>query len=275
MNMVFDRFDFTPDTGELRRDGRTLKLQAQPAKVLAVLLAHAGTVVARETLQREVWGSATHVDFERGLNYCVAQIRSALGDSADAPRFIETVPKQGYRFVGPITRPVESTAAPRTRSHRAVAALIVLLVAVSGALAVTLQHSAQRPTVAVVPFYNETGRPELDSLAKAIGDATVARLAAAERMDVLSVIGNAAPLKNPFARTDVQQAARAVAAEWVVIGQLKADATGLRAIGHLIRVSDMKHVWANTFDDPAFGLQSQTATAEAIATAVTGALGSR
>lgn len=269
MNMVFGPFDFTPDTGELRRDGRPVKLQTQPAKVLAVLLAHAGEIVTRESLQHEVWGRDTHVDFDRGLNYCIAQVRWALGDSAESPRYIETIPKQGYRFVAPLAPRVPAPpAASHTGSFRVATVAIVLLLLVSGALAVTRHRDAVRPTVAVIPFYNETGRTELDALAKAIGDATVARLASPDRIGRLSVVGNAAALRNPFARTDVQQAARAAGAAWVVIGQLKGDTAGLRVIGHLIRVTDMKHVWAQTFDDPHFGLPSQDRTAESIASAV-------
>ena len=100
------------------------------------------------------------------------------------------------------------------------------------------------PTVAVIPFYNETGRTEHDRLARSIGDATVASLAAPARTSSVSVIGNAASLRNPFARQDVQQIARELGCEWVLIGQLKTDGTGLRVIAHLIRVADMKHLFA-------------------------------
>ena len=88
----FGIFDFDPSTGDLRRNGVAVRLQAQPARVLGALVLQAGQVVTRETLQREVWGEGTHVDFERGLNFCIAQVRSALGDSAESPRYIETVP---------------------------------------------------------------------------------------------------------------------------------------------------------------------------------------
>ena len=98
----FGIFTFTPSTGELRRGDVPVRLQSQPAKVLAALLSRAGEIVTRETLQREIWSDGTHVDFERGLNFCIAQVRTALGDSAESPRFIETIPKQGYRFIAPV-----------------------------------------------------------------------------------------------------------------------------------------------------------------------------
>jgi Tol biopolymer transport system component/DNA-binding winged helix-turn-helix (wHTH) protein len=89
-------------TGELRREGVRVQLQPQPAKVLALLIRHAGQVVSREEIVREVWGADTFVDFGQGLNYAIRQIRSALQDDAEAPRFIETLHKRGYRFIAPL-----------------------------------------------------------------------------------------------------------------------------------------------------------------------------
>ncbi|CAN5876487.1 hypothetical protein BH18ACI5_BH18ACI5_03540 [soil metagenome] len=110
----FGVFQFSAASGELFRDGTPVRLQTQPAKVLAALVARAGQVVSREHLQREVWGGDTHVDFERGLNFCIAQIRTALGDSANAPRYIETVPTQGYRFIAPVREEPSVTDADAT-----------------------------------------------------------------------------------------------------------------------------------------------------------------
>lgn len=294
----FGTYEFAPVPGELWRSGIPVKLQAQPARVLAVLLAHAGEVVSRETLQREVWGPGVHVDFERGLNFCIAQVRSALRDSADSPRFIATVPKQGYRFIAPVetsraeavtaavdaapakapeTAP-DGTATPQSfRWSGAFAAItIVLVLATALAIAWPLRGGPVTPrdTVIVVPFYNETGRAELDALAKNLGDVTVARLASPERLHQLSVIGNAPALRHPFARTDVQKVAQDLGAQWVVVGQLKADDAGLRLVGHLIRAGDMKHLWANTFDDPTFTLAAQERAGESIAAAISHALAS-
>ena len=281
----FGRFQLAVATGELRREGTPVKLQGQPAKVLVALATRPGEVVSRDALKRDVWSEDTHVDFERGLNFCIAQIRSALGDSAASPRYIETVPKQGYRFIAPVriegpertdhpdapaTDPVEPAdlhTISRPVGAGLLAAAILVLAIVGWALTWT-----EPPTVVVVPFYNETGIAEHDTLARAIGDATVARLAAAERLPDLSVIGNASSLKNPFARQDVQQVARDLAAPWVLIGQLKSDGEGLRVIAHLRRASDMKHFWAEAFDDANFALDGQSRVAEAIAASVTASL---
>jgi TolB-like protein len=149
----------------------------------------------------------------------------------------------------------------------ALAALVIL-----GAGVAWNRAAVRPPTVVVVPFYNETGRPDLDPLARSVGDATVARLAAAERIPRLSVIGNAPSLASPFARDGIQGIALRLDAQFVVIGQLKADGTGLRVIAHLVRAADMKHLWAGTFDDPAFALPVQGRVAEETAAAVTAAV---
>ncbi len=99
--MAFGLFEFDPLSGELSREGRPSRLQPQPARVLAALVERAPEVVSREDLRQQIWSEGTFVDFERGLNFCIAQIRSALGDTADSPRFIETLPRRGYRFIAP------------------------------------------------------------------------------------------------------------------------------------------------------------------------------
>jgi eukaryotic-like serine/threonine-protein kinase len=91
----FGIFDFEVESGQLRKDTRPVSLERQPARVLAVLLARAGELVSREELRESVWGSETHVDFDRGLAYCLSHIRGALGDRSDNPRFVQTFPKRG------------------------------------------------------------------------------------------------------------------------------------------------------------------------------------
>src|SRR5882757_7915619 len=107
----FGIFEFDAASRELRRDGMLLRLQSQPAQVLSCLIVKSGEVVSRESLCEAVWGSETFVDFERGLNFCIAQIRSALGDDSASPRFVRTIPKRGYQFIAPVSAPAE-TAVP-------------------------------------------------------------------------------------------------------------------------------------------------------------------
>ena len=98
----FGIFELDLQTGELRRQGFKIKLQEQPLQVLVILLERAGGVVTREELQKQLWPADTFVDFERGLNRAISKIREALADSADSPRFIETLPRRGYRFVAEV-----------------------------------------------------------------------------------------------------------------------------------------------------------------------------
>lgn len=99
----FGEFDLDLGKGDLRKKGRPVRLQPQPFKVLSALASRPGELVTREELKHEIWNGATFVDFEQGLNFCVRQIRLALDDDAESPKFIETVPRRGYRFVFPVT----------------------------------------------------------------------------------------------------------------------------------------------------------------------------
>ena len=101
----FDAFEVDLRSGELRKHGLKLKIGDQPFSVLATLLARAGEVVTREDLQKKLWPADTFVDFDRGLNKAINRLREALGDSADSPRFIETLTKRGYRFIGTLETP--------------------------------------------------------------------------------------------------------------------------------------------------------------------------
>src|SRR6185312_14047271 len=107
----FDTFEVDLRSGELRKDGARLRLAEQPFAVLALLLSQPGDLVTRDQLQKALWPANTFTDFERGLNKAINRLRDALGDSADAPRFIETLPKRGYRFIGELDTASASIAA--------------------------------------------------------------------------------------------------------------------------------------------------------------------
>src|SRR5262245_22406338 len=98
----FGGFELKAAAGELRRHGDLVKLAPQPLKVLELLVRKNGEVVTRNEIRDHVWRGDTFVDFEQGLNFCIRQIREVLGDAADAPRFIETLPRRGYRFLMPV-----------------------------------------------------------------------------------------------------------------------------------------------------------------------------
>lgn len=111
--MRFGDFEFDPHSGKLFRDGRPVKIQPQPLRVLAILLERPSEIVSREYLRHRIWGGSTFVEFDQGLNYCVRQIRLALRDGASEPLYIETLPRQGYRFIGHVATGTNG-AAPET-----------------------------------------------------------------------------------------------------------------------------------------------------------------
>jgi serine/threonine-protein kinase len=147
----FGVFDLDQRTGELRKQGVRIKLRDQPFQILLLLLAHPGEVVSRDELQKQLWPGDTFVDFDRGLNKAVNHLRDALGDSAESPRFIETLPKRGYRFIAPVdaaspnghplAQPLGARGATRglklklsTGHPWMIAGLASLVAAISGAL---------------------------------------------------------------------------------------------------------------------------------------------
>ena len=291
--VTFGSFEFAPSSGELWLEGRRVRLQRQPSRLLELLIARPGDVVSREEIRLALWGDGTHVDFERSLNFCVAKLRSALGDDAAAPRFVETVPTRGYRFIAAVTAATDSTdtlatdstesteirATDRTentdhgfgswsRSPAIVAGGALVLVVAAFALW-QYRQAAAMPKIVVVPFHNETGSPDLDRLAKGVSDAAVARLAAPERLAHLLVIGNASNLPPfSFKPANMKALGESLGAQYLLLGQMKKDDRRMRIVAHLIRVSDQTHLWAKTFDTDTLDLEQQAAIAEQIAASV-------
>src|SRR5207245_3849901 len=113
----FDIFQVDLRAGELRKEGRPIKLQDQPFRVLSLLLNRPGEVVTRDELRQNLWPADTFVDFDHGLNSAVARLREALRDSADKPRFIETVAKRGYRFIGVVYDTALAVSSVADESH--------------------------------------------------------------------------------------------------------------------------------------------------------------
>ncbi len=133
----FGDFELDRRTLELRKAGQKIRLAPQPARVLVMLANRPGELVTRDELRREVWGVETHVDFERNLNYCLNCVRGALDDTARSPRYIETLPRRGYRFIAPVER----------------------------------ERAFPEPTLAVLPFVNLNGDPAREYFAEGITDA--------------------------------------------------------------------------------------------------------
>src|ERR1044071_93522 len=114
----FGVFELDPKTGELRKKGMKVRLQGQPIDILVLLLQRPGQIVTREELQKNLWPADTFVDFEQGLNNAMNRLRAALDDDAESPHFIETLPRRGYRFVGPVTGTGQAPAVEAKLSGR-------------------------------------------------------------------------------------------------------------------------------------------------------------
>lgn len=269
----FGSFEFDTATGELRRDGVQVRLQAQPAKVLAHLVLHAGETVSRDDLHSTIWGDDTFVDFERGLNVCIAQIRSALGDESTSPRFIRTLPRRGYQFICPVERiqaeppavEPDNVVDPPKRSRR-----VLILSTIGLALFALLAAIFWRPflpasspsiVIAIAPFDNETGDPALNNFSRSLTDNVVQQLAASGK-DHFRVIGNAAELWVPREQRDLVRSAAKLGAQYVVLGQVQGGGNQIRILAHLIHMPEQTHVWVvrleQPFDDP-FALESSAA----------------
>ena len=113
----FGEFELDEQTFELRKNGTLTRIQQQPARVLAFLLNHRGSLVTREQIRLAIWGEDTFVDFEQGLNFCIRQIRLALNDQAEHPLYIETLPRLGYRFIAQIEKSGDHEPAPAGEAH--------------------------------------------------------------------------------------------------------------------------------------------------------------
>jgi DNA-binding winged helix-turn-helix (wHTH) protein/TolB-like protein len=271
----FGVFSFDEATLELRKTGRVVPLEPQPAKALALLLARAGIVVTREELAAHVWGEGTHVDFNRGLAYCLSQVRAALGDSGESPRFVQTLPKRGFKFVAPTAARISDRAegqgqradepglknktrptyvgqyvgrvllfGPAGRLSLAAAALI----AIAGLGIYAIQWSG-RPVVAVSIFDNETGDPKYDRPVHAIADTVVDRLTALGP-DQLGVVGNASVLRIPRNERDLERIKGQTGASHVILAQLQPRQQELSLLIHLIRLDDGTHLWTRRIPRP-------------------------
>ena len=261
MRYTFGVFEFDAVSLELRRSGRLVALEPQPARVLGLLLARAGEVVTRDELTAHVWGAETHVDFNRGLAYCIGSIRAALGDSADGARYVQTLPKRGYRFVAPVvlTHAEEhraesnekSIGGSRVHSRRWVMACSgVLLLALGVTPLLDAIQRSSRPVVAVSIFDNETGDPGYDRSVHAMADTVVDRLTAVG-VERVGVVGNASILRIPRDDRDLEKIKDRTGASHVVLAQLQPRQGGLSLLMHLIRLDDGTHLWTRRIQRPA------------------------
>ena len=269
----FGLFEFDAGSLELRREGVLVRLQSQPAEVLALLIKRADEIVSRDDLRAAVWGDKTFVDFEAGLNFCISQLRSALQDDSARPVYIRTVPKSGYQFIAPvqrISRPPEQPKVEDTKRWTFAWRKAALALAL-GALAAlaffgyrfrSVQSANRTPVLAVLRFDNETTDPRFTQFSDALTDNVVEQLTS-QSEGGYRVIGNAQILRLPREQRDLRAIASSLPAEYVVLGQVQTNGTQVRILAHLIRLSDQAHIWVVRMDRPLvdpLGLQSEAAS---------------
>lgn len=257
----FGLFEFDAASFELRREGMLVRLQSQPAQVLAFLIKHADEIVSRDDLRKAVWGDKTFVDFEGGLNFCISQLRSVLQDDSARPVYIRTVPKSGYQFIAPVQhismpwteQPKIGDAKRRTFAGRKAALALALatlaVLAFLGYRFRSIQNARRAPILAVLRFDNETADPRFTQISDALTDNVVEQLTSQSRGGY-RVIGNAQILRLPREQRDLRAVASSLHAGYAVLGQVQAYGTQVRILAHLIRLSDQTHIWVVRMDRP-------------------------
>ncbi|HWQ03678.1 MAG TPA: winged helix-turn-helix domain-containing protein [Candidatus Nitrosotenuis sp.] len=250
----FGVFEADLQTGELRKHGARVKLEGRPFQLLAVLLERPGELITREELQQKLWPADTFVDFEHGINTAVKRLRDVLGDSADSPRFIETLPRRGYRFIYPVASSSARTALQATARRPSWMAGLAVLIVIS-VLAVTLVFDAggwrsrlfgkQRfERVLVLPIKNLTGDPAQEDLADGITDLLTTELA---QVNSLSVISVTSAMHYKGSSKTLPQIAGDLNVDAVVEGSLQQSGNRIILTAQLVSAAD-RHLWAQTFE---------------------------
>ncbi len=241
----FGSFEVNPSTGELRKQGIRLKLHEKPLQVLLALLEHPGDVVTRKELQERLWPSDTFVEFENGLNNAISRLREALGDTSGSPRFIETVPRHGYRFLPEVS---QSSVKSRLAISRTWLLVFVLVLAVGlvvgAAFRFTGGHGQAIHSLAVLPFRNlSAGAPD-DYFTSGMTDAVTTELA---KLGVSKVISETSVAQFKDTKKSVPEIASTLGVDAIVEGAVLREGNQVRITVQLIRGDTDRHVWAESY----------------------------
>ncbi|PYV99557.1 MAG: hypothetical protein DMG89_07685 [Acidobacteria bacterium] len=266
----FGVFELDLRSRELRKQGVRVKLQEQPFQVLQVLLERPGEVVTREELRQRIWSSDTFVDFEGGMYNAVKKLREALGDTADTPRFIETLPRRGYRFIGAVSG--NADAAPTGQESPKLArengsavsrrglriglgaglAIGVLLIALLGLMPADVWHrlsirsrAPQIRSIAVLPLKNLSDDPSQKYFAYGMAEELITDLS---QMRALRVVSHTTVLRYESTDKTVPQIAQELGVDAVIEGAVQRSADRVRITAQLIYGSNDANVWARTYD---------------------------
>jgi TolB-like protein/DNA-binding winged helix-turn-helix (wHTH) protein/Flp pilus assembly protein TadD len=287
----FGTFELDLRAGELRKHGLRVRLQEQPFQILAMLLEQPGEILTREELHKRLWPADTFVDFDHGLNKAISKIREALGDSAESPRFVETVARRGYRFLAevkiadtppihspePTTQPrptaearpdlADKSAVPRTFPRSLtwkISALVVLLVMAS--LVTWRLNSWKHPSsvvrsLAVLPLESLSSDASQDYFADGMTDELISDLG---QISALRVISRTSVMAYKHARKPLPQIARELNVDAVVEGTVLRSGDQVRITAQLIEASTDKHLWSQSYEGElrdTLALQNQVARA--------------
>ena len=272
----FGVFELDVRSGELRKQGRKIRLEGQPVHILICLLENPGELVTREELHRRLWPADTYVNFEHGLNAAVKRLRRALNDSADNPRFVETLPRRGYRFLAPVEsvraeedtpvvpevleKPEPALEEPsRAEAHRRVAPMqwllawkkfgLALLVVFGILIAWMLRPKNTRSPVirslAVLPLENLSHDPSQDYFADGMTDELITELG---QISELRVISRTSVMTYKGARKSLPQIARELNVETVVEGTVLRSGDQVRITAQLVQAPADKQLWAQSYE---------------------------
>jgi TolB-like protein/DNA-binding winged helix-turn-helix (wHTH) protein len=276
----FAPFEFDLQTGELRKNGLKIKLSGQPIEVLALLLAHPGEMVSREEMQKTLWPHDTVVEFEHSINAAIKRLREALGDSADNPRYVETLTRRGYRFIAPVegaVAPVSPPAgsvgaglAPPAGAQQAAplqkrwgvafsaAALAGLMAALFGFNVASLRdriltfagarHGVPLPKIeslAVLPLANLSGDPEQEYFADGMTDALITNLG---KIGALRVISRTTVMHFKGAKKTLPEIARELNVDAIVEGTVLRSGERVRITANLVQAATERHLWADSYE---------------------------
>jgi TolB-like protein/DNA-binding winged helix-turn-helix (wHTH) protein len=257
----FGEFEVDLRAGELIKQGIKIRLQQQPFRVLALLLEHPGEVVTREDLRQMMWPAGTVVEFDVGLDAAIHKLRSALGDSAEHPRLVETLPRRGYRFIAAVESAVPAEAAPPAAAAvlppkrrpllwvGGMAVAVALLLGLNaGGIRVRLLGRSAPPrihSIAVLPFGNLSGDSAQEYFAEGMTEALVTRLG---RSEGLRVISHTSTMHYKGTRETLPEIGRQLNVDAVVEGEVLRVGNRVRVTAQLVEASPERHLWAETYE---------------------------
>lgn len=287
----FGQFELDLRTREIYKEGKRIKLQEQPCQVLALLIERAGELVTREELRKKLWPNDTFVDFDHGVNIAINKLRDALGDSAEKPRFIETLPRRGYRFIAPVSLlktsgdgapSAQVSAAPSERTGSVLIkwrqALLPALLALSLVLFFAFfryrrARSADNNirSLAVLPLENLSRDPAQDYFADGMTDELITTLA---KLQTLKVISRSSVMRYKGTNKPLPEIARELNVDGIIEGTVLRSGDRVRITAQLIQAATDQHLWAETYEDNVEDvLRLQDAVARAVAAEIRFKLG--